>query len=123
MKPLYLVLGICFFSLGAIGALVPGLPTTIFMLLALWAFSRSSKRFHDWLYNHPFFGPPLQLWHEHRVIPKNAKILSISMMILSLGYLTVFTEVSTWLKGTTFLVMLYGAWFILTKPSVKASDE
>ena len=122
MRALYFILGICFFSLGAVGTVVPGLPTTLFMILALWAFSHSSERFHSWLYKHPFFGPPLQQWREYRVIPKNAKILSISMMTLSLGYLTIFTEVSTWVKVTTFLVMLYGAWFILTKPSVKTSE-
>ncbi|VAW74625.1 Hypothetical protein DUF454, partial [hydrothermal vent metagenome] len=76
MKALYFVLGISFFSLGAVGAVLPGLPTTVFMLLALWAFSRSSKRFHDWLYHHPLFGPSLQQWHEHQIIPKNAKIFS-----------------------------------------------
>ncbi len=117
MRVLYFILGISFFSLGAIGAVVPGLPTTVFMLLALWAFSRSSKRFHDWLYHHPLFGPPLQQWHVHRIIPKKAKILSTGMMALSLIYLTLFTNIPVWLKTATFLVMVYGAWFILTKPS------
>jgi len=93
------------------------------MLLALWAFSRGSERFHNWLYNHRLFGPPLQQWHQRRVIPRHAKILSISMMALSLAYLTIFTEVSLWLKVTTFLIMLYGAWFILTKPSVCSTKE
>ena len=123
MKAVYGFLGFCFFGLGAVGTVVPGLPTTPFMLLALWAFSRSSDRFHNWLYNHPFFGPPLQQWHEHRVIPRNAKILSISMMMLSLGYMVIFTEVGVWLKVTTFLIMLYGAWYILTKPSVYSTKE
>jgi len=52
MKPLYFLLGWCFFGLGAVGTVVPGLPTTPFMLLALWAFSKSSQHFHDWLYTH-----------------------------------------------------------------------
>jgi hypothetical protein len=38
------------------------------MLVALWAFARSSRRFHDWLYSHRVFGPPLRRWHEERVI-------------------------------------------------------
>lgn len=118
-----MVAWILFFGLGAVGTVVPGLPTTPFMLLALWAFSRSSERFHNWLYNHRLFGPPLQQWHKHRVIPRNAKILSVSMMTLSLAYLLIFTEVSMWLKVTTLLVMLYGAWFILTKPSVYSTEE
>ncbi len=123
MKTVYCLLGFCFFGLGAVGTVVPGLPTTPFMLLALWAFSRSSERFHNWLYHHRYFGPPLQQWHQHRVIPRNAKVLSISMMALSLAYLMIFTEVSWWLKGITLLVMVYGAWFILTKPSVVSAEE
>ena len=111
------MLGWCFFGLGAIGALLPGLPTTPFMLLALWAFSKSSRRFHDWLYAHPVFGPPLQQWRSHRVIPGKAKLLAVTTMALSFTYLTFFTSVDTWVKILTALVMLYGAAFILSKPS------
>ena len=117
MKPLYFILGWCFFGLGAVGALLPGLPTTPFMLLALWAFSKSSQRFHDWLYAHPIFGPPLQKWRSHRVIPGKAKLLAVTTMALSFIYLTFFTSISVWIKVLTALVMLYGAVFILSKPS------
>jgi uncharacterized membrane protein YbaN (DUF454 family) len=117
MRPVFFVLGFCFFGLGAVGTVVPGLPTTPFMLLALWAFARSSQRFHDWLYHHKVFGPPLQQWQAHRVIPAKAKILAVTTMALSLIYLGFFTEVNAWVKVMTALVMLYGASFILTKPS------
>jgi len=123
MKAVYLSLGIFFFALGAIGAVVPGLPTTVFMLLALWAFARSSERFHDWLYHHPLFGPPLQEWHRYRVIPLRAKALAITMMAASLVYLIFFTTLDIWLKSVTVLVMLYGAWFILSKPSARPVTE
>jgi uncharacterized membrane protein YbaN (DUF454 family) len=117
MRSLYFLLGWCFFGLGAVGTVVPGLPTTPFMLLALWAFSKSSQRFHDWLYAHPVFGPPLQQWRSHRVIPGKAKLLAVATMAASLVYLTFFTDISVWIKLGTGLVMLYGAAFILTKPS------
>lgn len=117
MKPLYFLLGWCFFGLGAVGTVVPGLPTTPFMLLALWAFSKSSQRFHDWLYSHRVFGPPLHQWRTHRVIPGKAKLLAVTTMTVSLGYLVFFTGISIWLKVLTALVMLYGAAFILSKPS------
>jgi uncharacterized membrane protein YbaN (DUF454 family) len=117
MRPLYFFLGWCFFGLGAVGTVVPGLPTTPFMLLALWAFSKSSPRFHDWLYAHKLFGPPLQQWRTHRVIPLKPKILAILTMAVSFTYLALFTELNLWLKGTIALLMLYGAGFILSKPS------
>jgi len=116
VKSLYFLLG-CFFSgLGAIGAVVPGLPTTPFMLLALWAFSKSSQRLHDWLYAHPLFGPPLQQWRSHRVISAEAKLLAVATMVASFIYLAFFTAVSIWVKVFIGLVMLYGAAFILSKP-------
>ena len=117
MRPVYLLLGWSFFGLGAVGAVVPGLPTTPFMLLALWAFSKSSQRFHDWLYAHRVFGPPLRQWQTHRVIPVKAKIFSIATMIASYVYLLFFTELATVLKVIVGLVMLYGAVFILSQSS------
>jgi len=117
MRLTYFFLGWLFFSLGAIGVVLPVVPTTPFMLLALWAFTRSSDRFHAWLYHHKFFGPPLQQWHNHRVIPLTAKVLSISMMSLSFLMIAIFSSVNIWLKLLIAAVMLYGAWFILTKPS------
>jgi uncharacterized membrane protein YbaN (DUF454 family) len=123
MRAVYFSLGFLFFALGAVGTVVPGLPTTVFMLLALWAFARSSERLHHWLYHHPLFGPPLQQWHRYRVIPRRAKLLAVTMMAGSLTYLVFFTASSAWLKAATALVMAYGAWYILSKPSVKPVAE
>jgi uncharacterized membrane protein YbaN (DUF454 family) len=119
MKAVYLLLGFLFFGLGAVGTVLPGLPTTVFMLLALWAFARSSERFHSWLYHHRLFGPPLQEWHNYRVIPLRAKVLAIVMMAGSLVYLVFFTQLFFWLKVVTAAVMFYGAWYILSKPSAR----
>ena len=117
MRVFYLLLGWLFFTLGAVGVILPVLPTTPFMILALWAFAKSSMRFHRWLYNHRFFGPPLQQWEQYRIIPLAAKIMAISVMSLSLVYLLMFTPVVIWLKITAAILMIYGAIFILSKPS------
>ncbi len=117
MRILYFSLGWLFFIIGIIGIFIPVLPTTPFMLLALWAFSRSSMRFHNWLYHHRLLGPPLQKWHKYRVIPLPAKIISISFMSISFVFLLMFLPLAMWLKISIAVVMLYGAWYILTKPS------
>ena len=122
MRIIFFVLGWAFFALGLIGAFLPVLPTTPFMLLAMIMFSKSSERFHMWLYHHRIFGPPLQKWHQHRVISSKAKTLSLSMMSISLLYVIFFTPSPIWMVIVTGLLMGYGAWFILTKPSQAQSD-
>ena len=117
MRVLYFSFGWLFFALGIIGVLLPVVPTTPFMLLALWAFSRSSERFHNWLYHHRLFGPPLQQWAQYRVIPLPAKILAVSFMGISFILLLIYSPVNIWLKGVIAVLMIYGAWFVLTKPS------
>jgi len=117
MRPVFFVLGWCFVGLGAVGVIVPGLPTVPFMLVALWAFSRSSRRLHDWLYTHPVFGPPLQDWQAHGVISIKAKVLAIATMLASLVYMLFFTDMATWLKGTVGAVMAVGGVYILRQPS------
>ena len=64
-------------SLGFIGIFVPGLPTTIFLIIALWAFTKSSKTLRLWLLNHKRFGPILHNWQEYKVVPLRAKILMV----------------------------------------------
>ena len=117
MRHFYFLLGWCFFGLGAAGAVIPGLPTVPLMLVALWAFSRSSQRFHDWLYDHSLFGPPLQQWRSHRVIPLKAKILAVATMTASLVYMMFFTDMVDWLKALVVAFMLVGAGYILSQRS------
>jgi uncharacterized membrane protein YbaN (DUF454 family) len=117
MRPAYFLLAWLFFALGALGMFLPGLPTVPFMLLALWAFSKSSKRFHHWLYTHKVFGPSLQQWRMHRVIPLKAKIVSLLSMALSMAYMTAYADMPTWLLLVAAAVMAYGAWFVLSHPS------
>lgn len=117
MRAIYFTFGWLFFCVGFVGAFVPVLPTTPLMLLALWCFSRSSKRFHDWLYTHRLFGPPLQQWHEYRVIPLVAKYVAVFFMSASLVYLFVYSVTPVWVKVLMTSSMAIGCWFILTKPS------
>ncbi len=102
-------------ALGAIGIVVPGMPTTVFLLIALWAFSKSSERFRTWLYEHRRFGPPIRAWHEHGVIPARAKAAALVMMTLSLA---VMAAIGAWpLTVIAGVIMVPVAVFIVSRPS------
>ena len=122
MRPLLFILGWLLFGLGFVGAFVPVLPTTPLMLLALWCFARSSERFHDWLYTHRVFGPPLQLYSKYRVIPVAAKSIALLFMTTSLVYMFVFLKIAVWVKVLITGSMVLGAWFILSKPSLPPEE-
>ncbi len=116
-RMLYLAGGLLFTGLAVIGAILPIVPTTCFLIAALWCYSKSSPRLHRWLYTHPRFGPPLQAWSTHRVIPRRAKILALISMSIGLAVLTVVTG-SNWLvTGSIAAVMAVVAGYILTRPS------
>lgn len=106
MKPLWFALGWLSFALGVIGAFLPILPTTPFLILAAFLFSRSSPRVHAWLISLPFAGPSLQEWNEHRIVRPRAKILCTIMMAISLGCIWVFSALPLWgLIGLTILLL------------------
>jgi uncharacterized membrane protein YbaN (DUF454 family) len=83
----YLGLALFFLLLGVIGALVPVLPTTPFILLAAWAAARSSPRLLDWLENHTAFGPMISDWRRGGVVGRRAKWFATLAMSVSAAYL------------------------------------
>ncbi len=113
----WLWLALAYLSIGmaAVGVLVPGLPTTEFVLLAAWAASRSSPRLSAWLENHRLFGPLLRNWRDGGVITRRTKLVSsLSMLVaLSIMALTVAHTPSVIFAG---LGMSCGALWIWSRP-------
>lgn len=70
-------------ALGVIGIFVPGLPTTVFILMAAWAAARSSPRLYEWLWFHPLFGLMLRNWANGGRVNRRAKWSATAMMGLS----------------------------------------
>ncbi len=116
-RPFLLAVGWLMVGLGFVGIFVPGLPTVPFLLVALWAFSKSSQRFHDWLYNHPRLRPPLRDWRERGAIPVRAKIIAVATMAVSFLWVT-FGIAEDWVLPAILAACLFpAATFILTRPS------
>ena len=83
IKYLYISLGFIFVVLGYIGIIVPGIPTTPFLLLSVWFFSRSSKSFENWLLNHKIFGEFIKNWQKNKGINRKSKIYAIILILLT----------------------------------------
>ncbi len=114
---LLIVLGWAFVAIGLVGVVLPVLPTTPFILLALGCFARSSERFHHWLYHHPRLGQLARAWHEHRVIPLRAKLLAVTMMAGSQVYVTYYVQIDWRLAAVMGVTLAVVAAWILTRPS------
>lgn len=114
-RAIYIAIAWASFALGVIGAFVPLMPTTCFMLLAVWAASRGSPRFAAWIREHPRFGPAVNAWEDEGAIPRHAKWLAVIMLGVSMLVL-VFTVGILWLKLTLIAgLWLIGVW-IFTRP-------
>ena len=83
-KALWFTAGILFLGLAYIGMIVPGIPWSTTSLIATYCFSRSSKRFHDYMMNHKLFGPFIRDWQEGSVFPSRAKWCMFISMDFSL---------------------------------------
>ena len=81
----FAALGTFFLLLGIAGVFLPILPTTPFLLLATACYARSSRRFYNWLMNHPAFGPLIVEWRTYRSIPRKIKLVAVSTMSLTFG--------------------------------------
>ncbi len=87
MRWIYLALALLFLLLGIIGAFVPVLPTTPFILLAAWAAARSSPRLLNWLEKHTTFGPMIRDWRRGGVVRRRPKWIATLVMAASGVYL------------------------------------
>ena len=117
MKRIILIsLGWLCVGLGFVGVFVPGIPTTIFLIIALWAFTKSSEKLRHWLLNHKRFGPILNNWQEHKVVPLKAKILMVTLMF-SAVILFYYSLQNLYLTIGLIIVLVLVAIYVISLPS------
>ncbi len=117
---LWVGLGCLFVGLGAIGAVVPGMPTTVFLVLAAACFIRSSQKLYDWLISNKTFGPYLKDYREGKGIPLRAKVLALSLIVIFVSFAVFYALEVIQIKVLVGLIGIIGFLFVFFKvPAAK----
>ena len=112
VKSFLLVMGFIFVALGFIGVLVPGMPTTVFMILAAACFAKSSPKFERWILDLPLIGKFVQDHRDVLGMPSKSKFIAIGMMVLAV-VLSVFLAISNlMIQILVGAVGAFGVWYV-----------
>jgi uncharacterized membrane protein YbaN (DUF454 family) len=124
--PLWFVAGLLSVGIGGIGVVVPGLPTTVFFIIAAACFSRSNKRFEQWVLDLPKIG---RLVRDHRAglgMPRRAKVMAVSMILVvatASGVLAVGGPVGAAIVALGLVGALYVTFRVPTRERVLAERQ
>jgi hypothetical protein len=118
-KIIYFSLGLFLAGLGLAGVIIPGLPTTIFMILAAACFFRSSNKMYDWVINHPLFGESVLRFRSGKGMPLKAKYSAIIIMwfFISVSIFVFLYLHALWIKVIIILSGFIGTIFIIKQPT------
>ena len=105
-RALWKIAGFTSLGIAYIGFITPGIPFSIFLVFAAYAFSRSSQKWNDWLFNHKHFGPFLTNWTQKRIFPQRLKYAMIIVMVANGVALW-------WLLESRILILWYAIAMIL----------
>jgi hypothetical protein len=109
-------------GLGALGVFLPLLPTTPFILLAAFAFARSSPRLHNWLLQHRVFGPLIDNWRRYGAISRRAKAAGLASLVAVL-FSSVLFGAPAYVLAIQAIVLGTSGLFILTRPAPPVSEN
>jgi hypothetical protein len=109
--------GVLALALGLLGVLLPGLPTTPFVLLAGACFAKSSPRMHRWLLNHRYLGRMVRDWEAHRSLPLRVKWVSTTLMLTMVCLSAWQLQGRLPLQALVLGLGLVGAWVVWRIPT------
>lgn len=115
VKIIWFILAWICFVFGVVGAFLPVLPTTPFLILSAFLFSKSSPRFHQWLLNLPLAGEGIKEWQDHRVIRPRAKVLCVTMILFSLTLIYLNSNISIKIKVPVTLTLVSVGLFVVSR--------
>ncbi|MEM7074704.1 MAG: YbaN family protein [Pseudomonadota bacterium] len=115
-RTVWTVLGVLALGIGAVGVVLPVLPTTPFVLLAAFAFAKGSPKLARWLEDHPVFGPIIADWRRTGAIAPQYKAIALTMMAAVFGA-SVLAGLALSVLVVQGVCVLGAAAFILSRPN------
>ena len=109
--------GVVSLVLGLLGVILPGLPTTPFVLLAAACFAKASPRLYRWLTQHRYLGPMVRDWEAHRSLPLRIKWISTTLMLSMVALSARQFMGRPWLQALLTALGLIGAWVVWRIPT------
>jgi len=106
--------GVLFVFIGAVGVVVPLLPTTPFLLLAAACFVRSSERLYNWMLNHRLLGPYIKNYRERRTVTRGVKATTLILLWITIGISVVVVVEQLWLKIVLIGIAAGVTWHVLS---------
>ena len=108
-RTIFKLLGMLSVGLGAVGAVLPIMPTVPFLLLAVYFFARSNPELERKILDHPHWGPQVRDWRERRAISRKSKTIAIVAMA-SGAVFTYFTLGHPWYWVSVAVLVIAGSW-------------
>jgi uncharacterized membrane protein YbaN (DUF454 family) len=113
---------LCFVVLAVIGIILPGMPTTVFLLLATWAAGHGWPALNRWILQHPRLGPPIHNWQRNRTVPRRAKYLASTSMAVSI-LLIFLSGLPLWAKWVLPSVIVFVLIWLLSRPELSPTHS
>lgn len=123
LRGLYVTLGFLTLGVGIIGTLLPGIPTTMPILLAAFFFSKSSQRFDNWLLNHKLFGPLVRDWRAGAGFSARAKAIALTAIAITFTITVVWAVDNLVVRIGLVLLALGISAYILSLPTKQVSGR
>ena len=103
--------------LGLIGVVLPGLPTTPFVLLAAACYAKASPRLHAALLQHRLTGPMLRDWEQHRSLTRRTKTIAVVSMLVMVSFSIWSFQHRPIAQAVLLVLGAIGAWVVLRIPT------
>lgn len=117
LRVVYALFGFIFLGIGIAGTVVPGLPGTVNLLVALWFFSMSSERMYRWMLTNRYFGSALRDYKAGLGIPRRIKVIAVTSIVVAVTLSVTLAIDNGWVRAGLIALGVIGIWFVSSRPT------